>query len=325
MKRFLQWVYTTFLLIIWWICFWYNNYWFSTYKEWESIEFSCAEQCYLELWDASILDYVDIDWNFKGNWQLVLWAAVGDQLFWINQWEISGLKKIQEEIELSDIKAQLPENTKFILVFGWSVSWDIDIEANEYWFIESLDIIWDQFWTIKESFTPYSINLRYWTKVLWTSIVAYWYVIFFIVWIIILLFSKHRTKKLFYLWLWLFLFIGIRNVCTYTWITHSWVENFSKDKTLFDLWDYLSFTDKIRTKLKLDQWDKTKDDCHIYIKSFQDWPYVTHWTNYYLKPCETTDTIEKADYLIYYKTTPEKVDEKKTLINSNGNYLLKNK
>jgi hypothetical protein len=44
-----------------------------------------------------------------------------------------------------------------------------------------------------------------------------------------------------------------------------------------------------------------------------------------LKPCETTDTIEKADYLIYYKTTPEKVDEKKTLINSNGNYLLKNK
>jgi hypothetical protein len=120
-------------------------------------------------------------------------------------------------------------------------------------------------------------------------------------------------------------FIWIRNVITYTSILNQWLSWFKEDKTYFDLWDYIAFTDKIRTELNLDSEKISKDDCKIYISSFQDRPFTSHRESFYLKPCERVLTWDLANYKIYYKTQiPADDQNKKILIDFNNSYLLDN-
>ena len=91
------------------------------------------------------------------------------------------------------------------------------------------------------------------------------------------------------------------------------------------MWDYIAFTDKIRTKLNLDSKEISKDDCKIYISSLQDWPFSVHRENFYLKPCERVLTWDLADYKVFYKTgIPTEDSNNKVLVNFNNSYLLEN-
>ena len=161
------------------------------------------------------------------------------------------------------------------------------------------------------------------------SIVKYWYILFVVLAVLILIFKKWKRKQkyrtIFYLWLWMFLFIWIRNAITYTSILNQGLSWFTLDKTYFDLWDYIAFTDKIRVELNLDSKEMTKDNCKIYIDSFQDRPFGSHWESFYLKPCERVFTWDLADYKVYYKTQILAEDSnKRILIDFNNNYLLDN-
>ena len=155
-----------------------------------------------------------------------------------------------------------------MLVNG-NINWNLELEAGKFSFGQKVSQWRKDFWQM-ETFTPYSINLRYWVKLMWTSIVKYGYILFIIAAILILIFKKWKKEKkfrmIFYVWLWLFLFIWIRNVITYTSILNQWLSWFKEDKTYFDLWDYIAFTDKIRTELNLDSNNLSKDDCKIYIE-----------------------------------------------------------
>jgi hypothetical protein len=152
-----------------------------------------------------------------------------------------------------------------------------------------------------------------------------WYFFVFIAFIIWLFFIKDKKYFFLYLSLYLFLFIGFRNTFTYFSITKEWLQNHTfsvyENKTFFDLWDYIVFTDKVGKALNLD--DKNIDTCNIYAASIRDWPFKSHFESVYLKPCELVDDLSKADYLIYYKKIPENTQKFKEILNFNGSYLLK--
>ena len=122
------------------------------------------------------------------------------------------------------------------------------------------------------------------------------------------------------------MFVAIRNVITDTSILQQGLNGFYQEwKQYFDLWDYLDFTNNIRTTLKLDNNQIFKDDCKIYFQSYQEWPFVTHRENFYLKPCERVFTWAIADYRVYYKIQPTLYENQKILLEFNDSYLLENK
>jgi len=129
-----------------------------------------------------------------------------------------------------------------------------------------------------------------------------------------------------FLGLGIFLFIGIRNLVTYTWIVDQWIKNYTnaslENKTFFDLWDYITFTDNIRKELLL---DNKNIKCKIFVDSFQDWPFTPHRDKLYLKPCTLVLTWSEADYSIFYKKNIATGDFQKTLLlEYNWSYLFKN-
>lgn len=320
----------TFSLI--WFSFWYQQQWFSQYQEWsEWITFNCTNQCIVTLWQKDKIDYLNIDWTI--NWNGVVWYGflMWDQISLLNQYNVVLSSQITEYINFVEYRqylASIPWNTDLILLVNGNVKWNMKIDASKFSLWQRFSQWWKDFWEM-ETFTPYSINLRYWVYLLWTSIVKYWYILFILAAVLILILKKwkkeEKFKVIFYVWLWMFLFIGIRNTITYTSILNQWLTWFGNNKVYFDLWDYIAFTDKIRTKLNLDSKEISKDDCKIYISSLQDWPFSVHRENFYLKPCERVLTWDLADYKVFYKTgIPTEDSNNKVLVNFNNSYLLEN-
>lgn len=315
-----------------WVSFAYQQQWFSQYQEWADwISFDCQNQCVIALWQKDKIDYLDLDWTVKWNWVIGYWFFIWDQISLLNQYDVVVSSNINDSMNFVEYKqyfSSIPWNTDLILLVNGNLNWNIKLDSGKFSFGEKLSQWWNDFRKM-ETYTPYSINLRYWVTLIWTSIIKYGYILFIIVSIRALIFKKWKKEKkfktIFYVWLWMFLFIWIRNVITFTSILNQWLSWFKEDKTYFDLWDYIAFTDEIREELKLDSNNFTKDDCKIYINSFQEWPFVTHRENFYLKPCEHVMTWDMADYMVYYKTEiPSEDLDKKILINFNNNYLLEN-
>ena len=321
-----------FFCLFFWFSFAYQQQWFSQYQEWPDwISFSCQNQCVITLWQKDKIDYLDLNWNAKWNGIIAYWFLVWDQISLLNQYEVVVSSDINDSMNFVEYKqyfASIPWNTDLILLVNGNLNWNIKIDAGNFSFSQKFSQWWKEFRKM-ETYTPYSINLRYWITLMWTSIIKHWYILFIVAAMLILIFKKWKKEQkfrmIFYVWLWMFLFIWIRNVITYTSILNQWLSWFKEDKAYFDLWDYIAFTDKIRTELNLDSENISKDDCKIYIDSFQDRPFVWHRESFYLKPCKRVFTWDLADYKIYYKTQiPADDYNKKILIDFNNNYLLVN-
>lgn len=307
----------------------YENQWFTNYKETQNnISLKCDKQCFIIANKKDINNYLEISWNIKWNWIIWYWFFNWKQIV---PWEFIEIKKennLDKKFLFKNLAfyEQLVPEIPVVIVMEWNIeSNDFSFNLWKTTFSENISWAWENFWQI-ESLTPYSINLRYWVKINWTSIISIFYVLFFIVFIILLFIKKYRNKEtIITLWVIFFLFIWFRNLYTYWNIVNDWLKSYTfqkyEDKTFFDLWDYLVFTDTIRKELNLDK--EIKKQCSIYAESYQDWPFVAHW-NLYLKPCKITTNTKDADYLIYYKKELPKELNAKLLINWNNNYLLKN-
>lgn len=314
----------------------YENQWFASYQElYWNIEFQCDSQCFVMIWDAKLWDYIQLNWSAE--WNGIVW-------YWFLQWQqiipwwtvqVVQIASLNQRFTFSDspYRSQLLKNTdtKIMIVVQWNIKWKLNIKLWETWPIDKIFQSWKKF-RQTETMTPYSINLRYGVTMWWKSIVQYWYIIFIIASLIILTFGKGKKKdniiRLWFRALWIFLFIWLRNLITYSQIVHQWLQSYTNqitdNKTFFDLWDYITFTDKIRKTLNLDQQKDRK--CSIYIDSIQDRPFKAHRESVYIKPCEVVLTWVQADYIIYFKKpiNPE-FQSGKILIDFNWSYLLLNK
>lgn len=320
-----------FFCLFLWFSFGYQQQWFLQYQEWvDWISFSCVNQCAITLWEKDKVDYLNLDWTVNWNGIIGYGFLNWDQISLLNQYEVRVSSQINDYmnfVEYKEYLSSIPWNTDLLLLVNGNVNWNLYLDSGKFSFGQKITQWWKDFWEM-ETFTPYSINLRYWVVINWTSIVKYGYIIFIIVTILILLFNKWKKKKfkiIFYVWIWIFLFIWIRNIITYTHILNQWLHQFNSDGSYYDIWDYIRFTNEIREKLNLDSSKLSKDDCKIYINSYQERPFTTHREAFYLKPCERVHTWDMADYKIYYKTgVPSEDSNKKILINYDNNYLLKN-
>lgn len=313
--------------------FTYQQQGFSQFQEnlWK-IDFICKSQCITIIWATDQYDILDINWQTNGQWVFGYWFLVWQQII---PWEIIQINwnsTINQKFifSRSQVFSQIPKGSQIVLIMeGW-LEGKIKPELTFLSFWEKIWMWWKEFWTM-ETLTPYSINLRYGVKVLWTSILQYGYRIFILATAYILVFSKDKKEKkyqkIFFRGIGIFLFIWIRNFITYTRIVDKWLKNYThqttENNTFFDLWDYIAITDKIRKELNLD--DKNIS-CKIKIHSFQDWPFRFHRENLYLKPCIWVMTWSEADYTLYYKKPIQQEDkDKKILIDFNWSYLLQNK
>ena len=323
------------LLFVWFPTFAsYQQQWFSHFQEQDgNVNFDCTGQCFALIGPIEGSDTISLNGTFQGNGVIWYGFLVGQQIVPGETTQINWETTVNQQYSFAKLPfySQIPQAAQIVFIVQGMITW------NQIWlhlwymdFYQKIVQWWRDFRQM-ETLTPYSINLRYGVKILWVSIIQYWYLIFLFVALYIMLLGKWDKHKkfhtIFFLWIGIFLLIGIRNLITYIRITNQWIQNYTNpstdNKTFFDLWDYISFTDKIRKKLKL---DTDKKVCNIYINSFQDWPFKVHRESLYLKPCKVVLTWYEADYLIYYHKPLSSGDINKTiLIDFNGNYLLQNK
>lgn len=312
----------------------YYNQWFKKFSEnsSNSIDFSCSQQCIIVIGEKQSNDIISIN-NIQGEGEIIVGVAgQNNQIIPLTQATVTRHTTLYKLALVSPPQLwEIPSWTQIVIVIIGDISaHNTHIELKEMNLIEKVRNWWKDFWK-NESLMPYSINLRYGIIIWSTSIVTIWYQLFLLWSIYIVLsnmFRKKKEKILLYWWIIIVLILWIRNL--FTWIdrTNTWLNRYTltenKDKSFFDLWDYISFTEQIRKKLYLDQnfWKKT---CKIKIYS-QPWPFSAHRSTVYLKPCEITEDTEEADYIIYYHQSIYPEDTiKPQLLNFNGSLLLQNK
>lgn len=312
----------------------YQQQWFSQFQELDgNINFVCESQCVVLVGPLAWNDSVTLNGTIQGSGVMWYGFVVGQQIVPGETFQIDWSTTINQQFFFSKLPfySQIPQDAQIVFIAQGAIAWtQLKIDL---WFMAFSDKVgqwWKDFWKM-ETLTPYTINLRYWVKILWTSIVKYGYWIFLLAGLYLFFFTKwskeKKYRKICFLALGIFLFIGIRNLITYTWIVDQGIESYTRPsmehKTYFDLWDYIAFTDQIRKTLKL---DTEKKSYTLYVDSFQDWPFQWHRNVVYLQPCVWTLTWSEADYLIYYKKPILSWDaQKPVLVDFNGSYLLSNK
>lgn len=312
----------------------YQQQGFSQYQESDgNMNFVCTGQCFALMAPFAWSDYISLRGTLQGNGMIGYGFLVGQQILPGDTVQVNGETQVDQQFSFAKLPfySQIPTTAQVVFIVQGNITWNM--LWVQIWSMDTYQKVgqwWKDFWQM-ETLTPYSINLRYGVKILGTSIIQYGYWIFAIIALLILFFAKwnkeEKYRKIFFLGLGIFLFIGIRNLITYTWIVSQGLTTFtyqsSDNKTFFDLWDYIAFTDKIRKTLKLDE---SKNICKIYVNSFQDRPFKAHRDNLYIKPCIDVLTWSEADYIIYYKKPLATWDlQKNILVNFNGSYLLSNK
>lgn len=323
------------ILLFFWLqnfCFWFNwQQWFKTFEEKNNwISASCEKQCFITLWKLNSNDKIKISWDFSWKWNFWYWFLIWNQFVPGKILQINWLSKIDNEFDFSNSQyySQIPKNSEVILVFDWKVSSDLlKYEVVRNSFFEWIKAWWNDFWKI-EWMKPYTINLRYWTKIFWVSIVKIFYWIFFIAILILFFLWKLKKERAFYIALSLFLIISFKNLYEYWNIYFWWLKNFTFaeewNKNFYNMYDYYEFTDKSRKIMWI---DKSRDEniCKYYSECFQDWPYCSYWRSIFLRPCKNTKKIEESDYiLLFKKNIPENLKDKKILFQQNQNFLLEN-
>ncbi len=312
----------------------YQQQWFSQFQALDgNMNFTCTGQCIAVIGPLAGSDYISLNGTVKGNGMIGYGFLVGQQIIPWDTLQVNGDASVNQQFSFSKLPfySQIPAEAQVVFIVQGTLTWtQFGLKMWAMSFYQKIGQWWKDFWQ-NETLTPYSINLRYGVKLLGTSIIQYGYRLFAIIALLILFFAKWNKKekyrRIFFLGFGMFLFIGIRNLITYTWIVNQGLNTFTNqspdNRTFFDLWDYIAFTDKIRKELKLDESQKI---CNIYIDSFQDRPFKAHRDTLYIKPCIGVLTSSEADYIIYYKKPLATWDIQKTvLVDFNGSYLLQNK
>ncbi len=312
----------------------YQQQWFSQFQELDgNMNFVCTGQCFALIGPMAGSDYVHLQGNFEGSGVIGYGFVVGQQIVPGQIFPLQWTLAVDQQFSFAELPfySQIPGDAQLVIIVQGGVTWNqVSLDLGFMTFYDKVVQWRKDFWKM-ETLTPYSINLRYGVKLLWTSIVTYGYILFIIAALYILLFGKwDKVKKFRNIFFWgigIFLFIGMRNLITNVWIVHQWLQMYTHQsyeyKTFFDLGDYIVFTDKIRKTLGL---DTGKKNCSIYVDSFQDWPFKGHWETVYLKPCTMVLTWSEADYIVYYhKPITSGNIQKPVLLEYHWNYLLQNK
>jgi hypothetical protein len=300
----------------------FNVEWFTIFEESDNgYNFECEKFCLYELDTISFNDVIILSWEVKWVWNIWYWVIQWTEIVSLGNININENSTLDKTFILNEqpLFSRIPKDKKLYIYIAWN------LKANNFIFkwgstsIASKFIAWLK---SNEGFTPYSINLRYWTKLNWIPIVQILYIWFVIILVILFIISKGKKKNILYLIIVLFLIISFKNLFdnTRTYVQTD-INNFH------NLGDYYKFTNIVRKEMNLDNKEYMTDinQCKYYSECISEWPFCQYWSLTLLRPCERTSDIEKSNYILLYKTEISKdLKNKAILYDENNNYLLKN-
>ncbi len=312
----------------------YQQQWFTTYTEASdnSVSFSCAGQCFLLIGPMWYYDLLSLKGTLQGDGQIWYGFLVGQQVFPGDLFPAQGMNQKTFAFSTHPVFSQLPsEGVQVVVLVNWNVEASgLSVALTQLSFGQKISQWRKDFWT-NEPLRPYSINLRYGVKILWTPLVKIIYWVFALWFIWTLLFVRDKQKKQTFILSFaviLVVLFAARNLLNRTDWTSTTLTTYSSpaedQKSFYDLWDYPVFIKKMRETLKLD--DKFgKGECTIYFEATQDRPFKPHADMLYIKPCEVATDKITADYIVYYKKPLDsETANKPLLLEFNGSFLIQN-
>ena len=321
-------------LFRWTSTFAYLQQGFSSYQETNgSLAFVCETQCVIILWPLAGYDSVLVTGPLAGDGQFGYGFLVGQQIYPGETVPVQWVSSKLFTFATHPLISQLPKkDTQLVLIARGNVQTSgVTVWLDKLSLGQNIRQWWTDFWT-NEPLRPYSINLRYGVKILWTSLVKIGYRLFVIACIASLLCIHSRDQRrsaIIFRGILLVMLFSLRNLRNRTdWTTtglRTYTHAPEAQKSFFDLGDYPVFIDKMRTVLQLDQ-QFGKITCTIYFDAFQERPFKVHADTVYIKPCEPAIDKTSAEYIVYYKKAigVEAVG-KEVLLDRNGSFLVRNK
>lgn len=312
----------------------YQQQGFTTYAETGgTISFSCTTQCFILLWPLGSNQLLALKGTMQWGGQIGYGFLVGQQIYPGEMLLANGSVNSSFVFPRHQLFSKLDkQQTQIALVVNGNVqTTDLTIDFWKLFFSEKVAMMWTDFRT-NEPLRPYSINLRYGIKLLWTPLFIMMYWLFALGVVAIFFTNRSGEKKRSAIFLFacvLLVLFSLRNIWnrtdwTITWFT-TYVAPETDQKTFFDLGDYPVFIQKMRTALSLDEkfWATT---CTMFFDAAQEWPFKVHADTVYMKPCEPAADKTTAEYIVYYKKPigPEG-QGKEVLLDWNGSFLIRNK
>ncbi len=313
----------------------YQQQWFSSYVEStdNTVSFTCAQQCFLMVGPLWYYDLLSLKGTMQGDGQVWYGFLVGQQVFPWDVFPAQGMTQKTFSFSTHPVFSQLPgEGVQVVLLVNGNVeAAGLSLGLMKLSFWQKISQWWKDFWT-NEPLRPYSINLRYGVKVLWTPLVKIAYRIFGIVFLWALFFVRHAERRHTIILASILILVtafSLRNLINRTSWTQTVLQSYTNapedQKTFYDLGDYPLFIKKMRETLQLD--DKFgKGVCTTYFDAAQEWPFKVHADTVYNKPCDPALDKISADYVVYYKKPidADKID-KPVLLEFNNSFLIQNK
>ena len=289
-------------ILSFWFTFWYEQYWFSEYREksWNST-FSCTNQCYITLGQKWDIDYINLQWSANGNWTIAYWFTIWDQIAIINQQNIFLNTQVNESINFSEYAqyfSSIPDDANLIVLFNWTINWDLNIDADAFSLWEKISQWWKQASQYYE-YNPRTINFLEWPMWNWKYINQYFFkfmIILIASWIIWYLVANKKEKHKALIWIiW---------VLAFFWVFFSFFSTRNQIKIYKDavdasnimenwrVWknsDFYQFLDFIKTKVP--NWEKW-----YFIAPY---PFDFEW-KYHIYPDVKFWNITWVNYIFYY-------------------------
>ena len=162
MKKVLIWL--LFLAHIW-TTYWFEQQWFWTYNEVDSvISATCKQQC-IVVWPMFVWnDFAHVQGSVQWQWTIVVWFMVQNQILPIFQEQIAGKRDISlsGDISSSPQASTIPSDATIVLLVQGNVELsNIIFEVGSKWFFEKISA-WIKSASQYIAYSPRTINFMEW-------------------------------------------------------------------------------------------------------------------------------------------------------------------
>jgi len=314
-----------FLLFLFCVSFWevcwyeYSGFSENTILN-ENNRYVCDSFCLIKIDTLKNIDELVIEGNFTWSWNIWVWVPISWNIQWIYNFDILWSVGMNESFSLEFLKKQIPLTSDIYVYYQWNIDSQVEYIVQKYSLFYKIQ---KQLFSA-ETFAPYSINLRYGKSIGDTSIIYFFYIIFFVIVCFLVIFWKFQRT---YIFIWALILYGIVasiNLWSFYSLYISTEAWYVQKQNYHNMWDYFAFTDGARKSIWLDNFDTPARECTYHSICRDHWPFCYYLKTLYFKPCRYVDDPKDAQYIILHKTDVSKYTQDRKVIHShNGSYLLK--
>ena len=275
----------------------------------DTIDFSCESSCVIDLFATkNQVEVIMLSWIINGTWKVGYAYYVEGQIIPWKYLEIAN-NTLSTSFFPQDMTyyEELPNEARIVILIQGKVN------TKKLHVTIGQKNIWQQFNHLGKSLISsewlrlYSINLRYWLKVVGIPIPKILYLLFIVGLVIIFITPRLRNKiyKNIVIWISLLvLLLWVRSLIDITQTLSQWVTDWTKQpigqKEFFDKWDYYEVVRKYQDIVNSNISKDGKNECLVYMDAEPTRPFKINFSSVHKSPCTITKTLENADYIVMY-------------------------